>query len=91
MECYNITGESDDNDPLKINIPNSEGICIVDGASITTNQFLKPRKIKKVKTGSNENPKFDNIGDYWDGNTVGNITVLLHAFQYMFPTIFFLK
>ena len=49
MECYNITGEPDDDDPLEINIPESEGIHIVEGAPITTGKFLKLLKIKKVK------------------------------------------
>ena len=85
MECYNITGEPDDDDPLEINILESKGIRIVEGAPITTDRFLKPLKIKKVNSGSEENPKFTNIGDYWDEETVGKITDLLHEFQDLFP------
>ena len=44
MECYNITREPDDNDPLEINILEWEGIRIVEGDPITTDQFLKPLK-----------------------------------------------
>ena len=88
IECYNITWEPDDDDPLEINIPESEGIRIVEGASITIDQFLKPLKIKKVNIGSTENPKFSNIGYYWDDEIVGNITDLLHEFQDLFPTNF---
>ena len=45
-------------------------------------------KIKKVNIGSPKNPKFANIGGYWDDETVVNITYLLHAFQELFPTNF---
>ena len=86
MECYNLTGEPDDDDPLEINILESEGICIVEGVAIATDQLLKPLKIKKVNIRSVENPKFSNIGDYWDKEIVGNITGLLHEFKYLFPT-----
>ena len=64
MQCYNLTGELDDDDLLEINIPELEGIRIVEGADITTEQFLKPLKIKKENIGYEENPKFANIGDY---------------------------
>ena len=64
MECYNITREPDHDDPLEINIPDVEGISTVEGASITTYQFLKPLNIKKENIGSNENLKFANIRDY---------------------------
>ena len=48
-------------------------------------QFMNPLKFKKVNISSMENPKFSNIGDYWDDKTVGKITDLFHAFQDMFP------
>ena len=31
---------------------------------------------------------FSNIGDYWDNETVGKNTYLLHDFQDLFPTKF---
>ena len=36
MECCDIIGEPNDDDPLEINIPDSEGIRAVEGAPITT-------------------------------------------------------
>ena len=44
-------------------------------------------KIKKVNIGLLKNPKFTNIGDYWDDEMVSKITNLLHEFQDLFPTI----
>ena len=88
MECYNLTWELDDDDPLEINIPESKGIYTLEGVFISTDQFLKPLKIKKVNIGLVENLKFSNIGDYSDEEAMGNITDLLHEFQYLFPTNF---
>ena len=63
MECYSLTREPNDDDPIEIDIPESEGIRKVEGYAITTDQFLKPLKIKNVNIGSEENPKFSNNGD----------------------------
>ena len=43
-------------------------------------------KIKKVNIGSPENPKFTNIGDYWDEEIVVKITDLLHEYRDLFLT-----
>ena len=64
MESYNVTGELDDDDPLDINILESEGMRTVEGFGISRDQFISPLKIKKVNIGSPKNPKFANIGDY---------------------------
>ena len=87
MACYNLSRDPDD-DPTNINIPESEGMCIVEGSCISSDQFLKPLKIKKVNIGSLENLKFTNIVYYWDDETVSKITDLLHEFQDLFPTNF---
>ena len=63
MECYNVIRELDDDDPIDINIPDSEGMHAVEGVGISSDQFLSPLKIKKVNIGSSKNPKFVNIRD----------------------------
>ena len=65
-----------------------EGSCTVEGSDISSEQFIKPLKIKKVNIGSEDNPKFANIGDYWDEKTVAKITDLLHEFQDLFSMNF---
>ena len=80
MACYNLAGDPND-DPTIINIPKSEGTRAVEGCGISSDQFLKPLKIKKVNIGSPENLKFTNIGYYWDDETVEKITDLLHEFR----------
>ena len=77
-----------DDDSTDINIPESKGTCAVEGSGISSDQFLKPLKIKKVNIGTPENPKFTNIGDYWDEETVMKITDLMLEYQELFPTKF---
>ena len=87
MAFYNLAEDPDD-DLTNINIPESEGTHIVEGSGISSDQFLKPLKIKKVNIGSPKNPKFANIRDYWDRETVMKITDLLHEYQDILPTNF---
>ena len=54
--------------------------------NIHLNPDTKP--IKKINIGSPKNPKFSNIGDYWDDKIIRKITDPLHEFQDMFPTKF---
>ena len=79
MTCYNFFEDPED-DTTDIKILESEGSHIVEGSGISSEQFIKPLKIKKVNIGSKDNPKFDNIGDYWDEETIAKITDLLHEF-----------
>ena len=64
----------------------SEGSCNVATPDILTDSMSQPLKIRKVNIGSEEHPKFSNIGHYWDEETMAKITDLLHEFQDLFPT-----
>ena len=87
--CYNLSGEPEDDDELQnVNIPESEGSHDVAAPDILTDSMSQPLKIRKVNIGSEENPKFAYIGDYWDEETMAKITDLLHEFQDLFPTRF---
>ena len=89
MECYNISSEPEDDDEFwNITIPESEGSINVVALDIPTDPMSYPLKIRKVNIGMKENPKFANVGDYWDEETMAKITNLLHEFQDLFPTIF---
>ena len=77
MVFYNIAWDPDDA-PTNINILESKGTRKVEGSGISSDHFLKPLKIKKVNIGPSDNPKFANIGYYWDEETVAKITDLLH-------------
>ena len=79
MTCYNLSGDLDDG-ITNINIPELEGMHKVEGSGSSSDQFLKLLKIKKVNIGSPKNPKFSNIGDYWNDETTAKITELLHEF-----------
>ena len=54
-----------------------------------TNKVNQRLKIQKVNIGTEEEPKFANIGDYWDEETMVKITDPLHEFQYLFPMKFY--
>ena len=58
----------------------------VEVVGMSSDQFLSPLKIKKSNIGSAKNPKFANIGYYWDDETMGKIVDLLNKFQNLFPT-----
>ena len=49
----------------------------------------RPLKIKKVNIGIEENPKFANVGDYWEEEIMEKIIDLLLEFQDLCPTKFF--
>ena len=48
---------------------------------MSTNKVNKPLNIQKFNIGIEEQPKFTNIGDYWDEETMGKIIDMLHEFQ----------
>lgn len=49
---------------------------------------MNPLKNNKVNIGSEKEPNFATIGDYWDEETVSKATELLHEYQELFPTNF---
>ena len=66
-----------------------EGTHAVEGSGLSSDKFLNSLKVKKVNIGSPQNPKFFNIKYYWDHETIGKITDLIHEFQDLFLTKFF--
>ena len=50
--------------------------------------ITKPLKSKKVNIGSDDEPKFETIGYYWDEETISKVTNLLHEYQELFLTKF---
>ena len=90
LECYNFASESEeaDEDPRHTNIPESEGTRDVEGPQLEIPAITEPIKIKKINIGTDAEPKFASIGDYWNDETVGQIADLLHDYQDLFPTKF---
>ena len=81
MTCYNIPVKTEDDDDMRnVNILESEGSHNVAAPDILTNPMSQTLKIQKVNIGTEEDPKFANIGDYWDDKTMAQITDMLHAF-----------
>ena len=71
-----------------MNIPESEGSRDVQGPELELPKITMKVKIKKINIGTEADPKFASIGDYWDDETVGHITDLLQEYQDLFPTKF---
>ena len=68
-------------------VPDTEGERDVVGPELESNAYVNPLRVIKVNIGMKERPKFTNIGDYWNDETIENITYLLHKYQYLFSTI----
>ena len=65
MECYNVSGELEDDAKLRnINISEKEESRDVAASYVPTDPMTQPLKIDKVNIGTEENPNFANIGDY---------------------------
>ena len=89
MECYNVSGEPQDDDELwNINIPEIEGSRDVAMPDVPTGPMSHSLKIRKVNIGTKENPKFSSVWDYWDEETMERIIDLQHEFQDLFSTKF---
>lgn len=87
MEFYNLTAEEDEH-PHNIYIKELEDHHKVNGHEIEMPDITKPLKTRKVNIGSEVEPKYAIIGDYWDEDTVSKIKKLLHEYQELFPTNF---
>ena len=89
MEFYNASGGPEDDDELwNINILYSKGNRDVSAPDIPIDPMNQPLNIRKVNIGTEENPKFASVGDYWDKETIEKIMNLLHEFQDLFSTKF---
>ena len=65
MEFYNVTGGPEDGDDLwNINISKKEGSRDVATPTVPTDLMSQPLKIRNFNIGTEENPKFVNVGDY---------------------------
>jgi len=64
LECYNVTIEEEEDDPQNITILKTEGHREVEGPKVVNTDVSKPLKTQQVNIGSEEEPKFEKIGDY---------------------------
>jgi hypothetical protein len=89
LECYNVAQEDqDEEDPINIQIPETEGKHTVEGPELESVVYAQPLRTRKVNIGTKENPKFVQIGDYWNDETMEKIPDLLCEYQDLFPTMF---
>ena len=77
--CYNVLGKPNDEDePRAINIPESNISRNIAVPKASGKKFKQPLKLKKVNIGTTKDPKFSNIGYYWDDLTMGKVTNFIH-------------
>jgi hypothetical protein len=89
LECYNVTKEEyEEEDPRNVQIPETEGTHAVEGPELASVAYTQPIKTKKVNIGTTKNPKFAQIGDYWNDETIEKVADLLREYQDLFPTTF---
>ena len=85
MECYNVSGEPEDDNGLQnINISETEGSRDAAAPYLPTDPMNQPLNIHKVNSEIEENPKFASVGDYQEEETMEKIIDLLHEFQDLF-------
>jgi hypothetical protein len=88
LACYNIIeADQDEEDPRNVQVPETEGERAVEGPELKTDVYVKPLRVCKVNIGMTKNPKFVNIGDYWNNETVEKITFSTRIPD-LFPTTF---
>jgi hypothetical protein len=63
----------------------TKGEHAVEGPKLESVEYANPLRMHKVNIGTKDNPKFTNIGDYWNEETVEKIVDLLHEYQDLFP------
>ena len=83
-----MTAEEEDEDLWKIKIPETEGHHEVKGPQIENPDIIAPLKTKQVNIGTEAEPKFTKIGDYWDDMKVDKVVEFLLEYQELFPTNF---
>jgi len=83
-----VTAKGDDEDTRNVNILEAEGHREVEGLQIENPDIAVTLKNRQVNIGIEAEPKFANIGDYWDDATVDKVAEFLREYQDLFPRKF---
>ena len=85
MTCYNLSGDMMTSYRMLIFQNQKEAVTLLH-LTYWRIQWVSHWRAENI--GLKENPKFSNVGDYWDEETMAKITDLLHEFQDLFLTWF---
>jgi hypothetical protein len=78
LECYNVVKEEqDEEDTRDIPLPKTKGENAIEEPYIEKVVYAQPLKMWKVNIGTKENPKFAQIGDFLNDETVEKFAYLL--------------
>jgi len=86
LECYNVNVEEDDEDSQNINISETKGSREVREPSLEDPDITALLKMKQVNIGTEVEPKYATLGNYWDDSMVDKVAELLREYQDLFPT-----
>jgi len=75
-----VTTEEEDEDPRNINILEMEGHREVEGPQIENSDITMLLKTRQENIGTEAEPKFAKIRDYWDDTTMDKVVELLHEY-----------
>jgi len=84
IENEYLTADEEE-DMRNIDIQESKVYREVNGLELEILDIMKPLNTKKVNIGSEKEPNFAIIIDYWDEETVSKVTKLIHEYQELFP------
>jgi hypothetical protein len=89
LECYKVTEEyQEEKDPRNVQVPETKGEHDIVGIELESNTYAKPLRVCKLNIDMKEKPKFGNIGDYWNDETVEKIADILCEYQDLFTKTF---
>jgi len=64
----------------EIQVPENEEEHDIVGPTLELDAYVNPLRVHKVNIGMKEKPKFLNIGDYWNNETMKKIVDLLREY-----------
>ena len=87
LECYN--GKYQEVEYLRnLKVSKTKGECTIEGHELGFVDYAKRLKTCKVNINTKENPKFTNIRDYWNEESLEKVVDLLHEYHDLFSTTF---
>jgi len=89
IECYKVAKEDYEEEDLRnVQVPETQVEQAIEGTKLESTAYTEPIKTRKVNIETTENPKFVQIGYYWNDETVEKIACLNREYQDLFPTKF---
>lgn len=81
---------NEEEDPHSLQFIEIEGERKIEDKTMnkSTSDYRQPMEKKKHKISTQQKPKMDIVGDYWDKEKVSQVVDLLMEYKYIFPSTF---